>query len=108
MASDTGRTFQEILALVSPLLEADGITVSYEDVTLPPGASPGDEGVFLNGRPLSLLLSGADVAQFICHASRCQPYEGNVTPAVTGTGSICLQAPEILFRKAFLMAIEGD
>lgn len=103
---DTGRTFRELVRIVRPLLEKDGIAVLLEEVLLPPGTPPERVGFFLNDRPLLDLLSLADQDEFACRSSKCQVFQGNVRISPQPDGSSCLEAPEILFRKAFLRALE--
>ncbi len=104
--TDTGRTFRELVQIVCPLLEKDGIEVLLEQVVLPPGTPPEREGFFLNGRPLIELLFLADQAEFLCRSSKCQEFRESVRVTPGPDGSSCLEAPEILFRKAVLQALE--
>ncbi len=105
-STDSGRTFRELAGIVRPVLEKDGITVMEEEVILSPASSADREGFFLNNRSLLELLFLADQAEFVCRSSKCQVFEGNVRVIPLQDGSSCIEAPEILFRKAFLQALE--
>ncbi len=107
-STDTGRTFRELVRIVRPLLEKDDIEVLLEEVVLPPGTPADREGFYLNGRPLVELLFLADQAEFLCRSSKCQEFQESVHVTPRPDGSSCLEAPEILFRKAFLQALEGS
>ena len=96
----------DLLSSVRPILEHDGIPVTCEDVTLAPADSDQGIGLSLNGRSLEDLLRESDRAQFLCHSSKCQPYQSSVEVIRDQAGERCIRAPEILFRKAILLSLE--
>ena len=106
LCSDTGLTFPDLFSSIRPLLERDGILVSWKEIPHASSQDPGDTGFMLNGRSLEDLVREADRAQFLCHSSKCQPFHSSVEITRNDKGMRCLTAPEILFRKAILASME--
>jgi hypothetical protein len=103
--SDTGKDFFSLLDELTPLLISDGTTVSYSGFT-----PENDENspVRLNGRSLESLLEQAEQSQDYCQLSRCMMHTGTRRLVVNANGPACHEAPEILFRKAVLIALEDE
>ncbi|KQC04050.1 MAG: hypothetical protein APR55_06560 [Methanolinea sp. SDB] len=103
--SDTGKDFLDLLKEVTAILESDGIRVAVYEKT----AVAGEENrIFLNGRPLEDLLDEAEQGQSYCHSTKWE-YIDESRKEVTGPGGqVCQEAPELLFRKAILRALEPD
>lgn len=106
LCSDTGVSFFELLSSIRPLLERDGIGVSCEEIPEPPFGIPRDGILMLNGKNLEDLVRDADRAWFLCHSSKCQPFNSSVEITRNERGERCMEAPEILFRKAILASLE--
>ncbi len=104
-SNDTGKDIFTLLNELTPLLLSDGTKVSYDRFT-PRGG--GDRSVSLNGKSLESLLEQAEQSHDYCHASRCMMNTGNRRLVVNADGSACHEAPEILFRKAVLIALEEE
>ncbi len=106
--TDTRKSFMRLLEELLPAFREEGIELVFQEETVPPGRGLKVNSVELNGNSLYLLLSRAAEGEEFCHASRCMPIR-NLFRMVQGQGGIlCGEAPEILFRKAILLALEGN
>ncbi len=108
LCSDSHLAFDDLLSAIRPLLENDGIMVTYEEQLLGPPDDPTKAGIFLNGRALEKLLHECDRAQSLCHSTPCEPFFSDVHITRDDAGNRCISAPEILFRKAILASLEDS
>lgn len=106
--TDTRKSFTGLLEELLPAFREEGIELVFEDETVSPGKGMKVNAVELNGISLSLLLSRAAEGEEYCHASKCMPIQNLVRQIPGPDGILCGEAPEILFRKAILIALEGD
>ena len=106
--SDTGRSFSELLELLIPAFDDEGIVLDYREELVPDDASLPENTVLLNGTPIGALLSYAARGEEYCHASRCRPHEHIHRRFPDISGVMCDEAPEILFRKAILLALDDE
>ncbi len=102
--NDSDKDFFILLDELTPLLTSDGTVVSHEPFT--PAHDDGNLSVCLNGTSLESLLEQAGQSQDYCHASRCRMNTSHRRLLVNADGSVCHEAPEIVFRKAVLIALE--
>lgn len=106
--TDTRKSFMGLLEELLPAFREEGIEFTFQEETVPPGKGIKVNTVDLNGTSLYLLLSQAAEGEEYCHASKCMPIR-NLYRLIPGPdGILCGEAPEILFRKAILLALEGD
>jgi hypothetical protein len=106
--ADTKRSFFALLEDLLPVFREEGITLAFKEETVPADKGMRVNTVELNGISLSLLLSCTAEGEEYCHASKCMPVR-HLFRQVPGPGGIvCGEAPEILFRKAILLALEGE
>jgi hypothetical protein len=106
--TDTRKSFMRLLEELLPAFREEGIEFTYQDETVSPGKGLKVNTVELNGNSLYLLLSRAAEGEEYCHASRCMPIRNLFRQIPGPDGILCGEAPEILFRKAILLALEGD
>ena len=62
--------------------------------------------IFLNGRPLEELLDEAQQGQSYCHSTKWEYIDESRKEVAGPGGQVCQEAPELLFRKAILRALE--
>jgi hypothetical protein len=105
-STDTGNTLQQIIDEIRPLLDRDGISVQLNRRVLP-REHPGDI-VLLNGIPLETLIAMAGSGQTYCRSTKCMQVQEEYPRFVATNEGICMEAPEILFRKAVLLALEEN
>lgn len=106
--TDTRKSFMGLLEELLPAFREEGIEFTFQEEKVPPGKGIKVNTVDLNGTSLYLLLSQAAEGEEYCHASKCMPIR-NLYRLIPGPdGILCGEAPEILFRKAILIALEGD
>jgi hypothetical protein len=106
VCSDTGKSLQTLLQEIIPVLEHDGIHVRIVDTDL-----PGDETqdtVLLNGTPLEELINKAGSGENYCRSTKCMMVQEEYPRISEADHAIREEAPEILFRKAMLLALEDD
>ena len=108
LCSDTKRSFFALLEDLLPVFRDEGITLAFTEETVSPGKGIRVNAVELNGISLSLLLSRAAEGEEYCHASKCMPVRNLFRQIPESGGIVCGEAPEILFRKAILLALEGE
>ena len=106
--TDTRKSFMELLEELLPAFREEGIELVFEDETVSPGKGMKVNTVELNGISLYLLLSRAADGEEYCHASKCMPIRNMFRQIPGPDGILCGEAPEILFRKAILLALEGE
>jgi hypothetical protein len=106
--TDTKRSFLALLEDLLPVFRDEGITLAFTEETVSPGEGIRVNTVELNGISLSLLLSSAAEGEEYCHASKCMPVRNLFRQIPESGGIVCGEAPEILFRKAILLALEGE
>jgi hypothetical protein len=106
--SDTGRSFSELLDLLIPAFNEEGIVLDFREDLVPGNPAQSESAVILNGIPIELLLSHAARGEEYCHASRCRPPEHIHRRFPGPSGVTCDEAPEILFRKAILLALDEE
>ncbi|NYT07356.1 MAG: DUF2703 domain-containing protein [Methanomicrobiales archaeon] len=106
--SDTGRTFSDLLALLIPAFDEEGIRLEFREEAVPGEGGLPENAVLLNGIPIGYLLSHAARGEEYCHASRCRPPEHIHRRFPDTSGVMCDEAPEILFRKAILLALDDE
>lgn len=106
--SDTGRSFSELLELLIPAFEEEGIMPDFRNKLIPGDAGMPENTVLLNGIPIGPLLTYAAQGEEYCHASRCRPPEHIHRRFLDASGVMCDEAPEILFRKAILLAMDDE
>lgn len=108
ICTDTRKSFMGLLKELLPVFRQEGIEFTFQEETVPPGKGSKVNAVELNGISLYLLLSRAAEGEEYCHASKCMPIRNLVRKIPGPDGILCGEAPEILFRKAILIALEGD
>jgi hypothetical protein len=103
-ASDTGKTLQVLIEEIRPLLLHEGTTVSvvYEELA----RGEDRDRVLMNGIPLESLVAQAASGQARCRQSGCMPATVIYPRYIPTPGGLVMEAPEILFRKAVLLALE--
>ena len=106
--SDTGRPFSELLELLIPAFNDEGIELDYREELVPDDAGLPENTVLLNDIPIGPLLSYAARGEEYCHASRCRLPEHIHRRFPDASGMMCDEAPEILFRKAILLALDDE
>jgi hypothetical protein len=106
--TDTKKSFSTLLQELLPVFREEEIELIFIDEPLSPEKGIKLNTVELNGISLFLLLSHAAEGEEYCHASKCMPIQ-NLYRLIPGPdGILCGEAPEILFRKAILLALEGE
>lgn len=106
--TDTGKTFLELLKELLPVFDDEGIRLDFREELVPPGTAVPINHLRLNGIPLHVLLSRAAEGEEYCHASKCMPLK-NFHRQVRGPDGItCDEAPEMIVRKAILLALEEE
>ena len=106
--TDTRKTFMELLEELLPTFQDEGIQFAFQEERVDQEKGARVNRVTLNGIPLSSLLSAAAEGEEYCHASRCVPIRNLYLSLPGPDGILCGEAPEILFRKAILRALEDD
>jgi hypothetical protein len=106
--TDTKRSFFALLDDLRPVFREEGITLAYTEEIVQPDKGMRVNTLELNGISLYLLLSRAGEGEEYCHASKCMPVRNLFRQVPEPGGIICGEAPEILFRKAILLALEGE
>jgi hypothetical protein len=100
-SEDTGRSLQDLLGEIVPLLEENGVFV---EITVEKAEE--SAGVWFNGVPLSDLIDEAAGAQRYCSGpSRMEELGRPERAYEEGVRAGCI-VPEIIFRKAVLLALE--
>ena len=97
-----------LLKELLPVFSEEGIEFTFQEEKVQPGKGMKVNTIELNGISLSLLLSRAAEGEEYCHASKCMPIRDLFRQIPGPDGILCGEAPEILFRKAILLALEGD
>jgi hypothetical protein len=105
--SDTGRSFS-VLDLLIPAFNEEGIVLDFREEIISGDAGNPENIVLLNEIPIGLFLSHAARGEEYCHASRCRPPEHIHRHYPDASGVRCDEAPEILFRKAILLALDDE
>jgi hypothetical protein len=106
ICTDTGKTLQTLLQEIIPVLEQDGIRVRIVDTDL--SGDDSEDTILLNGTPLEELINKAGSGQNYCRSTKCMMMQQEY-PRISETDqAIREEAPEILFRKAMLLALEED
>lgn len=98
---DTGRTLPDLLEELVPILEENGVAV---EVTVEPVDE--DQGVRFNGVPLADLIGEAADAQRYCTGPSRMEALGRPEIGCDAAVRYGHTAPEIIFRKAVLLALE--
>jgi len=105
--TDTKKSFLTLLQELLPVFREEGIEFIFRDVPITSEKGIKVNTVELNDISLFLLLSHAAEGEEYCHASKCMPIR-NLYRLIPGPdGILCGEAPEILFRKAILLALES-
>jgi hypothetical protein len=106
--SDTNRNFTGLLEELIPAFREEGISVRFREDAVEIEGDRSENAVLLNGIPIGPLLSHAAVGEEYCHASKCMPAP-HIHRHYPGPGGVpCDEAPEILFRKAIVLAFDED
>jgi hypothetical protein len=105
---DTGRSLSELLDVLLPVFLEEGIVLDFRDEEIPPGSGLSENVVLFNGIPVSTLLSYAAQGEEYCHASKCRPPEHIYRRFPNASGVMCDEAPEILVRKAMVLALDDE
>lgn len=103
-ASDTGKTLQGLIDEIRPLLELEGVHVSMMHADLPQDED--HDRILINGIPLGFLIAEAASGQARCRQSGCMPTDAIWPHYYSTPQGLVMEAPEILFRKAVLLALE--
>jgi hypothetical protein len=103
-SADTAKTLQQLIDEVRPLLERDGFSVQVNHLDL--AGEHTRDIVLLNGLLLETLIAMAGSGQTYCRSTKCMQVPEDYPRFVTTSEGICMEAPEILFRKAVLLALE--
>lgn len=99
--ADTGLSLSELLRDLVPVLEENGVTVEMEVEE-----ADGEGGVFFNGVTLDDLLAEAVGAERYCAGPSRMEELGNPALAFDPNAPVGRVLPEIIFRKAVLLALE--
>lgn len=103
VAADTGRTVQEVIEEVRPVLEGAGIQVTVSDEVV-----DGVDEVTVNGASLDEILVRVREGHDYCHArSRREEMEARRHPLAEDE-RIASSYTEFMLRKALLLAVEGE
>ena len=104
LVAETGKDLFTLIQELGPVLDAEGIRVEIEEKGL---SDPENiEELFFNGMRVEDLLKQAAESQGWCSARRCETgIEGYAKKGSRG-GAITLEAPELLIRKAILLALD--
>lgn len=103
--ADTGEDFLDFIKRLEPVLAGEGIDLRVTDrATGEMGAGAGE--LFLNGRLFDSLLSEVATSQYDCAGRRCDSGPEEYFRTVYTEGSPVVEVPEILIRKAVLLALE--
>jgi hypothetical protein len=105
-SADTGKTFPQIIDEIRPLLEGDGISVQVNRLDL--SGEQTRDIVLLNSIPLEDLIAMAGSGQTYCRSTKCMQVGEDYPRFIATSEGICMEAPEILFRKAVLLALEEN
>lgn len=99
--ADTGLSLADLLKKIFPVLEENGVSVEVqvEEVT-------GKGDLFFNEIPLDTLLAEAAGAERYCSGPSRMEELGNPALAFDPDAPVGQVLPEILFRKAVLLALE--
>jgi len=108
LCTDTRKALVELLEELRPVFQDEGIQFRFLEEMVPPEKGIRVNTVLLNGIPLSSLLTAAAEGEEYCHASRCMPIRNLYLAIPRPDGILCGEAPEILFRKAILRALDDD
>jgi hypothetical protein len=101
--AETGKDLFTLLQELGPVLDSEGIRMEVDERVLPDPGAP--EELFFNGMRVEDLIMKAAESQGWCSARRCEPgTEGYAKKGERG-GSNTLEAPELLVRKAILLAL---
>lgn len=106
--TDTKRSFLGLLEYLRPVFCHEGITLVFTEETVSSDKVGEENYVELNGMPLSTLLSRVSDGEEYCHASKCMPSRELYRVSPGPDGIVCGEAPELFFRKAILLALEGE
>jgi hypothetical protein len=106
--SDTGRSFSDLLELLIPAFDEEGMDLDFRDELIPGDTGMPENTVLLNGIPIGPLLTYAAQGEEYCHASRCRPPGHIHRRFPDASGVMCDEAPEILVRKAILLALDDE
>ncbi|MDD1718412.1 MAG: DUF2703 domain-containing protein [Methanoregulaceae archaeon] len=103
---ETGKDFHELLRDLHPALLSEGIQVRVVESIADPAQGQVNR-LLLNGVPVENLVGEAARAQGWCSSRRCEK------PALAFTetlqdGKRCEVVPELLLRKAILLALEEE
>lgn len=100
-SSDTGRSLPDLLGEILPLLEENGVSVQVRVEQ-----TDGSPGVWFNGAPLADLIDEAAGAQRYCTGPSRMEALGRPQAADEVDVRSGVVVPEIVFRKAVLLALE--
>ncbi|MDD3111567.1 MAG: hypothetical protein PHU26_04650 [Methanofollis liminatans] len=100
-SSDTDRSLPDLLREIVPLLKENGVLVEVTVETVDEGA-----GVWFNGAPLADLIDEAAGAQRYCTGPSRMEELGRPECAYEEEVRSGYVVPEIIFRKAVLLALE--
>lgn len=100
-SSDTDRSLPDLLREIIPLLEENGVSVQVKVEQTDEGA-----GVWFNGAPLADLIDEAAGAQRYCTGPSRMEELGRPECAYEEGVRSGYVVPEIIFRKAVLLALE--
>ena len=106
--TDTRKTFLKLLEVLLPVFRGEGIHFTFQEEMVSPKKGREVNDVRLNGISLSHLLSRAAEGEEYCQASQCMPIRNLYQIRPGPDGILCGEAPEILFRKAILLALEDQ
>ncbi|WP_067047289.1 DUF2703 domain-containing protein [Methanofollis ethanolicus] len=99
--ADTGLTLSELLQELVPVLEENGVTVEVHVEE-----TEGEGDVLFNSVPLDDLLAEAVGAERYCAGPSRMEELGNPALAFDPNAPVGRVLPEIVFRKAVLLALE--
>ncbi|MDK2975497.1 MAG: hypothetical protein PWP08_1868 [Methanofollis sp.] len=100
-SADTGRSLPDLLGEIVPMLEENGVSVEVTVENTDEGA-----GVWFNGIPLADLVEDASGAQRYCAGPSRMEELGRPEIAYEEEARSGCIVPEIIFRKAVLIALE--
>jgi hypothetical protein len=102
--AETGKDLFTLFQELGPVLDAEGIWVEVDERVLPYPGAP--EELFFNGIHVEDLIVKAAESQGWCSARRCEPGTEGYTKRGMRNGYSTLEAPELLIRKAILLALD--
>ncbi|MDD1719236.1 MAG: DUF2703 domain-containing protein [Methanoregulaceae archaeon] len=101
---ETGKGIFVLLDEIRPVLEADGIRYRFMGKVV----DSAEPALLFNGRRIEVLLADVAGSQYLCSGRRCDPGPEMYFSHTTEGDREVLIVPEMLVRKAVLLALEDE